>query len=280
MAQIFSEKKSDGRICVQWQLSFFSQLNELANAGLKSRCWLIPVLESAKPSRVVFWIQVDASGPNFPGEKDIHVLKIIKDSKNASHGSPPKKKMAKHVVFGWFGPLSLFVFDSKHFFGTKAAAVCFKAPVVRRAGLAVYTGHSVLTEVRFSSQSPTTRTFSRFSLSQKRVIDHKLFAITFLQKYWHEKKSLKYTMIYIPKLKFSYLTFPHDLIFFVGVSSFITATVLFGDCNIQSPATLGSKDCNGKVKLPWLLKGSSKKSQSMSFEVVTLPETNSKRTWK
>ena len=141
------------------------------------------MLESAKPSRVVFWIQVDASGPNFPGEKDIHVLKIIKDSKNASHGSPPQKKDGKTRGFRLVWTVVSFFFDSKHFFGTKAAAVCFKAPVVRRAGLAVYTGHSVLTEVRFSSQSPTTRTFSRFSLSQKRVIDHKLFAITFLQKY-------------------------------------------------------------------------------------------------
>jgi len=60
---------------------------------------LIPVLESAKTSGVVFWIQVDASGPNFPGEKDHHhVLKIIKTTqKTPPMDLPPQKKTSQNT---------------------------------------------------------------------------------------------------------------------------------------------------------------------------------------
>ena len=175
---IHFRKISDGRILYAFSDSCHLQPTQRAGkCWVFSNCWF-QCLKAQKPSRVVFWIQVDASGPNFPGEKDIHVLKIIKDSKNASHGSPPKKRW-QNTWYGWV--FAVFFFDSKHFFGTKAEEAASRLLLFQGRACSVH-WNSVLTEVRFSSQPPTTRTFSRFSLSQKRVIDHKLFAITFLQK--------------------------------------------------------------------------------------------------
>ena len=161
--------------------------------------------------------------------------------------------MTKHVVKRWvWTVVSLFFFDSKHFFGTKAA---------KSSRLLLFQGracsvhwNSVLTEVRFSSQSPTTRTnlLSPFFTQPKNAwITIRFHHKTHFFKNIDMKKVIE-THKDLPKLKFSYLTFPHDFsgLFVVGVSSYISATVLFGDCNIQSPATLGSKDYNGKVKLP------------------------------
>ena len=95
--------------------------------------------------------------------------------------------MTKRVVTAGFGRCLFFFFDSKHFFGTKAAASrLLQGSCCSRAGLAVYTGIQCSPRWDFQVSHQRHERIQPF-FTQPKTLGSQIVFHHISSKYWHEK---------------------------------------------------------------------------------------------